>query len=125
MNVKGILFNAVTLGIFALSLFIPIQIMANESPCGASLQYLKTQYDSDQATRKAFDKVYVGLTDLPAGYSYNGSAKNPWKAAGSGKGMHRKMVKMFKSWCTATTSKGSSWRTWPVRRSVSGWSSVT
>lgn len=101
MNVKGILFYAVTLGIFAPSLFVPAQIMADESPCGASLKYLKTQYDSDQETRKAFDKVYVGLTDLPAGYSYNGSSKNPWKAAGSGKGMHRMMVEMFKNWCTA------------------------
>ena len=89
MNIKEISFHTVILGIVASSLFVPAQIMANESPCDASLQYLNTQYDSDQATRKAFDKVYAGLTDLPAGYLYKGSAKNPWKAAGSGKDEQR------------------------------------
>ncbi|WP_319549228.1 phosphatidylserine decarboxylase [Desulfogranum marinum] len=70
------------------------------SPCSASLQYLQFQYDTDPATRKAFDKVYAGLTDLPAGYRYKGSAANPWKAADSGRGMHQMMVKMFQQWCT-------------------------
>ena len=86
----------------ALSLLLmPGQIMADESPCGCSLEYLNAQYASDEATRKAFDKVYEGLTDLPTGYSYNGSAKNPWKAAGSGRGMHRMMIDVFRTWCTA------------------------
>ena len=101
MQVKGILFHVVTLGFFAVSLCIPVQTTAEESPCAASLQYLETQYDSDPATRQAFDKVYAGLKDLPAGYAYNGSDKNPWQAAGSGKGLHRKMVEMFTTWCTA------------------------
>ncbi|MCB1825280.1 MAG: phosphatidylserine decarboxylase [Candidatus Competibacteraceae bacterium] len=100
MNVKEILFYAEILGALILSLLAPTQIMAAESPCANSLKYLQTEYDSDQATREAFDKVYAGLTDLPAGYSYNGSAQNPWKAAGSGQGMHRMMIEMFKSWCT-------------------------
>ncbi len=109
MNIKKVSFHVVTLGIFSLSLFVPSQVMANESPCGGSLEYLNTQYTADQATRKAFDKVYDGLTDLPVGYSYNGSVKNPWKAAGNGKEMHLKMVDMFKTWCTALPEiKGAS-----------------
>lgn len=84
MHLTGILFHAVTSGILALSCLVPAKISADASPCDASLQYLKAQYDSDQATRKAFDKIYFGLKDLPAGYSYNGSSQNPWKAAGSG-----------------------------------------
>ena len=74
---------------------------ADSSPCSTSLQYLQFQYDTDQATRKAFDKVYAGLTDLPAGYQYKESSTNPWKAAGNGKGMNRMMVDMFQDWCTA------------------------
>ena len=101
MHLTGILFHAVTSGILALSCLVPAKISADASPCDASLQYLKAQYDSDQATRKAFDKIYFGLKDLPAGYSYNGSSQNPWKAAGSGQGMYRMMVEMFKNWCAA------------------------
>lgn len=100
MNIRKTAFYA-ALGIALSLLFMPGQIMADESPCAGSLKYLNSQYDLDEVTRKAFDKIYQGLTDLPAGYSYNGSAKNPWKAAGSGKGMHQMMVSMFKTWCTA------------------------
>lgn len=71
------------------------------SPCEGSLNYLTTQYANDPATRKAFDKMYEGLTDLPQGYSYGGSAQNPWKAAGSGAGLQQKMLEMFEKWCTA------------------------
>lgn len=78
MNVKGIVFHIVILGSFALSFCVPTHIMAEESPCATSLQYLEIQYDSDQATRTAFDKIYGGLKDLPAGYAYNGSHENPW-----------------------------------------------
>jgi phosphatidylserine decarboxylase len=87
--------------LFLSLVFLPTQVMAKESPCGGSLQYLNTQYKSDPVTRKAFDKVYAGLTDLPAGYSYKGSRQNPWKASGSGKDMYLMMVNMFKTWCTA------------------------
>lgn len=102
MQIKGIAIRATALLFVTLSLLLePSQIMAKELPCAGSLQYLMTQYDSDPVTRKAFDKVYAGLTDLPAGYSYKGSRKNPWQAAGSGKGMQRMMVDIFKTWCTA------------------------
>ena len=67
MNVKVILLHSVTLKILAVALLVPAQVMADESPCGNSLHYLRSQYDTDQPTRKAFDRVYLGLTDLPAG----------------------------------------------------------
>lgn len=102
MHIKEVVMNATAFGFVTLSLlFIPGQVIAKESPCDGSLKYLNAQYDSDQATRKAFDTVYAGLIDLPPGYSYQGSSQNPWKASGSGKGMHRMMVNMFKTWCTA------------------------
>ncbi len=84
-----------------LLLFVSAQAMATESPCIESLKYLDFQYKSDWATRKAFDKVYEGLTDMPVGYSYQGSRDNPWKAAGSGNGLYIMMRDMFKTWCTA------------------------
>ena len=101
MNIKKAAFQVIISWTFTLSLCFSGQLMAEESPCAASLLYLQTRYYSDQATRDAFDTVYAGLTDLPAGYSYNGSTENPWKAAGSGKGMHQMMIEMFKNWCTA------------------------
>lgn len=102
MTIKNrkIIFHSILLGL-SLMLLMPAQSMAKQSPCSKSLTYLQDQYKTDEATREAFDKVYAGLTDLPAGYSYNGSSTNPWKAAGSGKGLYKKMVKMFKTWCTA------------------------
>ncbi|MDH5553460.1 MAG: phosphatidylserine decarboxylase, partial [Nitrosomonas sp.] len=102
MNIRELAFHATAwLSFTLLLLFVSTQLMAKGSPCGGSLQYLNTQYDLDPVTRKAFDKVYAGLTDLPVGYSYGGSSQNPWKAAGSGKDMHRMMVAMFKTWCTS------------------------
>ena len=101
MKARAISFCAVISGALTLLLFLPGWVMAYESPCGASLQYLKTQYDSDRATREAFDKVYAGLHRLPAGYSYNKSQENPWKTTGSGKGVYLKMVDLFEHLCTA------------------------
>ena len=101
MNAKIAAFYVLIIGVCTLSLlFLPPQVMAAESPCGGSLKYLNTQYQLDPVTRKAFDKVYAGLTDLPAGYSYKGSKQNPWKAAGSGKDMYLMIVNMFETWCT-------------------------
>ncbi len=100
MKAGAISFCAVSLGVLALSLFFPWRVMAQESPCGASLEYLKAQYDADKATRDAFDKVHAGLQDLPAGYSYNRSRENPWKTEGGGKGAYLKMLDIFEHWCT-------------------------
>lgn len=99
--IEKTVFHAAVLGIALSLLFAPHQTIADESPCAGSLQYLNSRYDSDEATRKAFDKVYEGLIDLPSGYSYNGCSINPWKTAGSGKGLHEMMVDMFETWCTA------------------------
>ncbi len=102
INIRESVLHVTVLWLFALLLLlVPTQLMAKDSPCGDSLRYLNAQYDLDPVTKKAFDKVYAGLVDLPAGYSYNGSSKNPWKAAGSGKETHKMMVKMFETWCTA------------------------
>ena len=98
---KRTLLNALLRGISSLLLFVSVQATAQKSPCQESLQYLDDQYKSDWATRLAFDAVYEGLTDMPAGYSYQGSSDNPWRAAGSGKGLHTMMRDMFKTWCTA------------------------
>lgn len=80
-------------------LLLPSLVLAKKSPCAESLNYLDEQYQLSPVTQDAFDKVYAGLTDLPDGYSYNKSGVNPWKAAGSGKGLHRKMKEMFRKWC--------------------------
>jgi hypothetical protein len=82
-------------------LFAPIKGMAADSPCCGSIAFLKTRYSTDPNTRRAFDKVYAGLTDLPKGYSCGHSSRNPWKAARDGAGMHRKMMELFEQWCTA------------------------
>jgi len=77
-------------------LLLPSLVLAKESPCAESLNYLDEQYQLSPVTRNAFDKVYAGLTDLPDGYSYNHSRVNPWKAAGSGKKLHSMMKEMFR-----------------------------
>lgn len=64
------------------------------SPCEDSLSYLEHQYRNDERTRIAFDLVYQGLVDPPAGYAYL-PTKNPWRAAGSGAGLKDKMHEMF------------------------------
>jgi len=102
MSRKKTSFPAIALsGLVLLLLLLPSQVIASPSPCEDSLRYLTDQYASGKATREAFDKVYAGLTDLPVGYSYNGSQENPWKAAGSGEGVCRMMANMFSNWCTA------------------------
>ena len=102
INIKKTVLRSSTLRAVSLSfLLMPGLAMAKESPCNGSLNYLKTQYNNDPVTQSAFEKVYEGLTDLPAGYSYNGSRLNPWEAAKGGKGLYRMMDKMFKTWCTA------------------------
>ena len=102
INIKKTVFRTSILRAVSLSfLLTPCLVMAKESPCNGSLNYLKTQYNNDPVTQAAFEKVYEGLTDLPAGYSYNGSSHNPWKAAKDGKGLYTMMGKMFKTWCTA------------------------
>ncbi len=75
---------------------------AKDDPyCSGSLEYLKTSYQSDKKVREVFDNVYKGLENLPVGYTYQGSSQNPWKEAGSGKGLHKKMIEMFDTWCEA------------------------
>ncbi len=102
IKIRNIIFYPAALGVATLSLlFAPTQVVAKESPCGGSLAYLNKTYNTEEKTRVAFDKIYAGLQDLPVGYSYNKSQKNPWKAAGSGKGLHKKMKEMFETWCTA------------------------
>lgn len=90
------------LRLVVLSIFLfPGMVMAKDSPCAGSLEYLKSQYINDASTRNAFEKVYKGLVDLPAGYSYNGSRINPWKAAQGGEGLYTMVSMMFEKWCTA------------------------
>lgn len=79
----------------------PTQVMAEKSPCAGSLKYLSDVYKSDKATRDAYNTIYSNLKEMPQGYSYNNSRANPWKSAGSGKGLHKKMKAMFETWCTA------------------------
>ena len=70
------------------------------NPCAGAVAYLADRYESDARTKAAFDRVYEGLTDLPAGYRYGGSSANPWKAAGSGAGLASRVGEMFEAWCT-------------------------
>lgn len=79
----------------------PGRAVAAESPCAASLDYLRDKYASDKETRKAFDRIHAGLRRMPDGYSYGGSHENPWRAAKDGKQLHENMISMFKTWCTA------------------------
>lgn len=81
--------------------FVSSPSFSSELSCQDSLSYLDAQYQSDKATRHAFDLVYKGLIDLPVGYSYGHSRVNPWKAAKDGEGLHRMMREMFRKWCTA------------------------
>jgi len=71
------------------------------SPCAESLDYLAGAYLNDRRTQVAFNRIYQGLSNLPDGYAYHGSRVNPWKDAGSGFGLHRKVLDMFTTWCTA------------------------
>ncbi|MEM6405662.1 MAG: phosphatidylserine decarboxylase [Pseudomonadota bacterium] len=87
--------SAITLPVLGLS----GQALADESPCAGSLAYLEQHYTTDQVVRDAFDQVYAGLVDLPESYTYGGSSTNPWKSAGSGKGLYLKMNKLFRKWC--------------------------
>lgn len=87
--------TAITLPVVALS----GQALAEGSPCAGSLAYLEQHYTTDPVVRDAFDQVYAGLVDLPAGYTYAGSSTNPWKSAGSGKGLYLKMDELFTKWC--------------------------
>lgn len=102
--------SMLALGIVVLPLlFAPAKSMAGESACHGSVDFLEAQYKHDPATREAFDKVYAGLKDLPQGYAYNLSSQNPWKAAGDGAGLHRRMMALFEQWCTALPAiKGNS-----------------
>ncbi|MDQ0314080.1 phosphatidylserine decarboxylase [Amorphus orientalis] len=74
--------------------------LANDSPCQSSLDYLSQQYDSDAATRAAFDAVYEGLQPLPPGYAYGGSTDNPWTSAGSGEGLAKAVGAFYREVCT-------------------------
>ncbi|MEL6711090.1 MAG: hypothetical protein AAFO08_05170, partial [Pseudomonadota bacterium] len=87
--------SAITLPVLSIS----GQALADESPCAGSLAYLEQHYTTDQVVRDAFDQVYAGLVDLPESYTYSGSSTNPWKSAGSGKGLYLKMNKLFRKWC--------------------------
>jgi len=83
---------------FATTLFLTHIEAKEASYCKGSLEYLKSSYESDKKLRATYDEVYKGLHELPAGYTYGGSNQNPWKSAGSGKGLHTKMVDMFDKW---------------------------
>lgn len=78
-----------------LVLLTPQLATAKSSPCEDSLKYLVDAYKDDINTQEAFDKIYAGLTDLPDGYSYEHSSKNPWKKAKSGEGLMKEMRSMF------------------------------
>ena len=84
-----------------LVLLTPQLATAKSSPCEDSLKYLVDAYKDDINTQEAFDKIYAGLTDLPDGYSYEHSSKNPWKKAKSGEGLMKEMRSMFEKWCVA------------------------
>lgn len=102
MSVRDVSVRFLICRLFLFSIFLcPGMATAMESPCAGSLEYLKSQYTQDSATRNAFAKVYAGLEDLPAGYSYGGSNMNPWKAAKDGQGLYTMMRSMFEKWCTA------------------------
>ena len=46
MNIRETIFHVTALWFFTLLLlFVPTQVMAKDSPCGGSLQYLNAQYD--------------------------------------------------------------------------------
>lgn len=92
-------FRAILAAAFLLTL-APVAARA-ASPCADSAAYLAAQYESDSRTQIAFNRVFGGLQDLPAGYSYGGSSANPWKATGSGAGLAAKMGEFFQAWCTA------------------------
>ena len=92
----------ITITLTSLTLLLSsASIFAEELPCKDSLDYLDSQYALSSATRVAFDKMHMGLTDMPKGYSYNQSRVNPWKAASNGKHLHAMMRDMFREWCTA------------------------
>ncbi|MCI5114915.1 MAG: phosphatidylserine decarboxylase [Candidatus Electrothrix sp. AW1] len=101
MQCSKSVFRLKTLSKLALPFLVllPSQVLAEPSPCGDALQYLEKQYSEDEQTRKAFDTIYQGLQDLPLGYSYNSSSKNPWKMPAKGKGIYLKMLEMFEEWC--------------------------
>lgn len=64
------------------------------SPCGPSLEYLISQYNTNPAVPKALWAVSQGLKDPPAGYGM----KNPWKSQNAAELLDR-MVTTFLEWC--------------------------
>ncbi len=72
---------------------------AAQSPCQRSLDYLAEQVATDPATLAAFDATYQGLAPLPPGYTYNGSADNPWATAGSGAGLAAAVGEFYREVC--------------------------
>ncbi|MEJ2407346.1 MAG: phosphatidylserine decarboxylase [Candidatus Thiodiazotropha sp.] len=101
MATKGFFCKFCFVIVSSILFFTALPASAGTSPCQGSLDYLKFQYDNDPVTRKAFDKVYKELVDLPVGYSYGHSRENPWKTGGNGKGLYEQMSNMFETWCTA------------------------
>lgn len=73
---------------------------AADSPCQGSLDYLNNAYDSTPGMVAAFDATLKGLKDLPPGYTYGGSAANPWAKAKNGEALKDAVVDFYDQVCT-------------------------
>lgn len=79
---------------------MPVWAEGGPSPCQGSLDALRQAYETDQATRAAFQATYEGLMPLPYGYKYHGSPENPWKKSGSGAGLVEAVLTFYDEVCT-------------------------
>ncbi|MCG8456789.1 MAG: hypothetical protein MI919_10960, partial [Holophagales bacterium] len=72
-----------------------------DSPCQGSLDALAAAYANDPATRAAFQATYYGLKRLPPGYTYQGSAENPWKRSNKdGADLVNSVLSFYEEVCT-------------------------
>lgn len=88
---------------FILLTIFTVQASANQSisPCQGSLDFLANAYKKDAATRAAFQATYDGLQPLPPGYTYHGSAENPWKKISSnGRELAQAVGDFYEKVCT-------------------------
>ena len=79
----------------------PVWAEDDTSPCQKSLDFLTVAYDSDSATRAAFEATFKGLKRLPYGYDYHGSRENPWKKGNqNGEDLYRAVKSFYGQVCT-------------------------
>lgn len=87
----------------ALLLLIALPSWAEESPspCQGSLDFLNAAYAEDEATRIAFQVTFDGLKPLPSGYTYHGSAENPWRKGNQNGGdLVKSVIRFYRKVCT-------------------------